>query len=143
MIPESESLPGPAPAEHKPALPNDMFVELEQLGGEPIAVVHVRGTVNRFSGPRLKDVLGRALEAGSNQLVVDMTDLASVDSSGLGVLVGTLKRARQTGGGLRLAGANKRLATILSRTSLDRLLHHDDSVQDAITYFRSSGQPTS
>ena len=80
----------------------------------------------------------RALEAGSNQLVVDMTDLASVDSSGLGVLVGTLKRARQTGGGLRLAGANKRLATILSRTSLDRLLHHDDSVQDAVTYFRGS-----
>ena len=143
MLPESEPVLEPPTAEHKPSLPHDMFVELEQVGGEPIAVVHVKGTVNRFSGPRLKDVLSRALEAGTNQLVIDMTELASVDSSGLGVLVGTLKRARQTGGGLRLAGANTRLATILSRTSLDRLLHHHDSVQDAISYFRSSGQPTS
>ena len=100
-----------------------------------------------FLGPRperlvklLREVFG---PWGLDTSIVDMTDLASVDSSGLGVLVGTLKRARQTGGGLRLAGANKRLATILSRTSLDRLLHHDDSVQDAISYFRSSDQPTS
>jgi anti-sigma B factor antagonist len=117
-----------------------MVVDLQHLGDEAIVVVRVKGALNRFSGPRLKEMLLQAVEDGTNELIIDLSALTSVDSSGLGVLVGTLKRARQGGGGLRLTGYNKRLATILSRTSLDRLLHHDDTVQDAITYFRGSGQ---
>src|SRR5438105_10802374 len=118
-----------------------MRVELEQLDGESIAVVRVHGILDRFSCPQLKDRLVRALEAGGTELIIDLSGVESVDSSGLGVLVGTLKLARRAGGDLRLTGANHRLATTIERLSLDQLLRQHRSVQDAVTYFRSAPNP--
>jgi anti-sigma B factor antagonist len=135
---ENDSLRESTDAENEPVLPHDMQVELEQLDDEAIAVVRIKGTLNRFSCPRLKDKLVRAVEAGTKELVVDMSDVSSVDSSGLGVLILTLQRTRQVGGGLRLAGANEKLSTILTTMALDRLLQQDDTVQDSLRYFRGS-----
>jgi anti-anti-sigma regulatory factor len=51
-----------------------------------------------------------------------------------------LQRARKVGGGLRLTGGNEKLATTLTTMALDQVLQQDDTVQDAIAYFRSSSQ---
>jgi anti-sigma B factor antagonist len=122
--------------ESEVVLPGDMHVELEPLRAEAMMIVHVTGALDRFSGPRLKDMLLRAVDAGTNQLIIDLSGVNSVDSSGLGVLVGTLKRSRQVGGDLRLTGASHKLSTILTRMSLDHVLRQDSGVPDAITYFR-------
>jgi len=127
----------PERARHEPISPADTRVELEQLGDESIAVVRIRGALDRFSSPRIKNILDRAMEAGVNALVIDPSGVISVDSSGVGILVGTLKRARREGGGLRLAGENAKLATILRMMSLDQMFPTDSSVPDAIMHFRS------
>jgi len=119
-------------------LSSDLHVEVEPLRDEDIAVAHVRGTLDRFSGPHLKELLVRAVESGTNQLVVDLGGVASVDSSGLGVLVGTLKLARRTGGDLRLACVGPRLTVIIERLALDQLLRRADTVQDAIALARAA-----
>ena|SRR5437016_850746 len=118
--------------------PDDMHFELEQLDGESITVVHVHGILDRFSCPQLKERLARAVESGGTEIIVDLTGVDSVDSSGLGVLVGTLKLARRAGGDLRLTGANHRLATTIERLSLDQLLRQHASVQDAVASFRAT-----
>jgi len=138
---ENESLLNSGRTQYDPALPHDVSIELQQLEGEAIGVVRIEGTLNRFSSPRLKEVLRRAVDSGTNQLIIDLSDLTSVDSSGLGILIVMLQRARRVGGGLRLACANQRLVAILRTMSLDQLFQRDDTVQDAINYFRSSGQP--
>jgi anti-sigma B factor antagonist len=122
-------------------LPDDIHVDVEQLSDEAIAVVRVQGTLDRFSGPYLKDVLVRAVEAGNTELVVDLSEVGSVDSSGLGVLVGTLKLARRAGGDLRITGASHRLTTTIERLSLDQLLRQHTTVQDAVVYFRTFANP--
>jgi anti-sigma B factor antagonist len=122
--------------ESEVVLPGDMHVELEPLRAEAMMIVRVSGALDRFSGPRLKDMLLRAVDTGTNQLIIDLSGVNSVDSSGLGVLVGTLKRARQVGGDLRLAGASHKLATMLTRMSLDHVLGQDSSVPDTVMYFR-------
>ena len=121
----------------KSALPQDMLVELERID-ETIAVARITGTLDRFSCQRLKDVLIDAVGAGSKELIIDLTDVTTVDSSGLGVLIVMFQRARLAGGGLRLTGLNERLTTILTTMSLDQVLHRDQTVQDAISYFRST-----
>jgi len=137
---ESGSLRNSGRTQYDPALPHDVFIELRQLDDEAIGVVRIKGALDRFSSPRLKDVLRRAVESGTNQLIIDLSELTSVDSSGLGILIVTLQRARRAGGGLRLASANQRLVAILRTMSLDQLFQRDDTVQDAINFFRSSGQ---
>ena len=127
--------------EAEPTPSGDTRVEVEQLGDEAIVVVRIKGTLDRFSGPRIKNILVRALEAGTNELVIDPSGVVSVDSSGVGVLVGTLKRARRDGGGLRLAGENHKLWTMLRMMSLDQMFPHDGSVQEAINQFRTAPTP--
>jgi anti-sigma B factor antagonist len=122
---------------------HDMHVELQRPSDEAILVVRIQGVLDRFSAPRLKEMLVGAVEGGTNELIIDLSDVTSVDSSGLGALVGMLRRAERVGGGLRLTGANEKLADILIRMSLDDLFQQDKTVQDAITHFRSSGQASS
>ena len=120
--------------------PADTHVEPEHLGDGTIVILRVKGSLDRFSSPRIKNILGRAMEAGTADLVLDLSGVMSLDSSGVGVLVGTLKRARRAGGDLRLAGENHKVSTILRTMSLDNMLPQDRTVEDAITYFRSSGK---
>jgi anti-sigma B factor antagonist len=119
-------------------LQDDIRVDLDHLDGGAVVVVRVQGTLDRFSCPHLKEMLVQAVEAGKTELVVDLSGVDTVDSSGLGVLVGTLKLARRAGGDLRITGASRRLATTIERLSLDQLLRQHASVQDAITSFRSA-----
>ena len=119
-----------------------MHVELQQLDDQAITIARISGAMNRFSSPRLKETLIRTVEAGTSELIIDLSDVTTVDSSGLGVLLGMLQRVRKLGGDLRLIGVSQKLTTILETMSLDQILHQHDTVQDAITYFRSPG-PTS
>lgn len=95
-------------------------------------VVRCHGRLNMVAAPRLKDLLGDTVEAGHARVVVDLTGTDFVDSSGLGALVGGLKRCRQAGGDLRIAGAGQQVLTVLGLTRLDRVLRPYDDVAAAV-----------
>lgn len=98
-----------------------------------IAVVNVQGEVDVYTAPRLREELHRSLDQGSNKLVVNLADVAYMDSSGLGVLIGALKRAREEKGDLLVAAPNARISRILEVTGLSKIFNVRDSVSDAVT----------
>ena len=59
---------------------------------------------------------------GRAHVVVDLTAVPFMDSSGLGAIIAALKKARQAHGDLRIAGANEQVITVLKLTNLDRVL---------------------
>jgi len=63
------------------------------------AVVRVVGEVDLASAPRLRETLERCIESGTSRIVVDLSGVEFLDSSGLGALVGALKRMRARGNG--------------------------------------------
>jgi anti-sigma B factor antagonist len=63
--------------------------------------------------------------------VVDLSGVEFIDSSGLGALIGELKKARQAGGDLRISGVTDQVATVLRLTNLDRVLRPYADVQTA------------
>lgn len=69
-----------------------------------------------------RDALHAALDEGSGRLVVDLADVDLVDMTGLGVLVGAHRRARLDGRELVLRGTPPRVARLLARTRLDRVI---------------------
>ncbi|MVA76784.1 anti-sigma factor antagonist [Auraticoccus sp. F435] len=105
------------------------FSTSEQPGA---VVVHCRGRLNMVAAPRLKELLSSTVESGGQRVVVDLTGTDFVDSSGLGALVGGLKRCRQAGGDLRIAGAGQQVLTVLSLTNLDRVLRPYADVAAAV-----------
>ena len=95
------------------------------------AVLRLEGRLNMVSAPRLKSAIDQAVDGGSPRVVVDLTAVSFMDSSGLGALIAGLKKARQSSGDLRITGVNQQVATVLALTNLDRVLRAHPSVEAA------------
>ena len=97
-----------------------------------IVVVRSEGRLNMAAAPGLRAVVSECVAAGQSRIVVDLSAITFMDSSGLGALIGGLKTARQTGGDLRIAAPTEQVSTVLGLTNLDRVLRPFATVEDAI-----------
>jgi len=107
-----------------------MNIEKTDLGGGA-AVLTLEGRLNMVAAPHLKTSIDETVEAGRARIVVDLSSVSFMDSSGMGALVAGLKRARQASGDLRITGVNQQVATVLALTNLDRVLRSHESVEAA------------
>ena len=98
-----------------------------------VSVVGARGEVDVFTAPDLDAELDALIADGNARLVVDLSDVAFLDSTGLGVLVKALKHARENGGWLHLVITSDRIRKIFEITGLDASIPIFDTAQDAIT----------
>lgn len=97
-----------------------------------VAIVDAQGEVDVFTAPGLDAELDALVSGGSSRLVVDLSGVAFLDSTGLGVLVKALKRAREADGWLRLVVTGDRIRKIFEITGLDASIPIFDTAQDAI-----------
>ncbi|MFI5905880.1 STAS domain-containing protein [Dactylosporangium sp. NPDC051541] len=95
-------------------------------------VLEVGGEVDVYTAPRLREKLVELVEQGARHVVVDLSRVEFLDSTGLGVLVGALKRLRAVNGTFGLVCAHERLLKIFRITALDRVFQLYDTVADAI-----------
>ena len=95
-------------------------------------VLPISGDVDLASAPSLREHLTEITEAAPAFVVIDMADLEFIDSTGLGVLVGTLRRVRAAGGDVRLARARTGIARVFAVTGLDRVFSLYPSLDDAM-----------
>ena len=85
-----------------------------------VVVINVCGDVDAFEAPALKEQLFAGIDSGAERVVVDMTASHFIDSTGLGVLVAGLKRAR--GRELCIVSDDDGLRRIIRIVGLDRVL---------------------
>jgi anti-sigma B factor antagonist len=96
-------------------------------------VVQVTGEVDVYTAPKLREQLVSLVDAGRYDIVVDMDGVEFLDSTGLGVLVGGLKRVRTHDGSLRLVCSQERILKIFRITGLTKVFPIYDSVSEALT----------
>src|ERR1700759_3110327 len=95
-------------------------------------VIAVSGEIDVYTAPQLRERLISLVEAGSCQLIVDLEAVEFLDSTGLGVLVGGLKRVRAPAGWIDLVCPQSRLLRIFRITGLDKVFSFYDSVPAAV-----------
>lgn len=95
-------------------------------------VVAVSGEVDIASAPALDVVLSDLIASGQADLVVDLTAVGFLDSTGLGVLVKALKRAREADGSLAVATGSERVLKVFRITGLDQVMSLHASAADAL-----------
>jgi anti-sigma B factor antagonist len=83
-------------------------------------VVVPQGEIDVHTATALRDCLTELVEQGQRALVVDLHETTFIDSTGLGVLVGALKRARQADGDLVLAAPRRSIAKVFEVTGMDK-----------------------
>ena len=84
-------------------------------------VLSVRGEIDAFTSPMLRERLVALLDRGHYRLVVDLEGVDFMDSTGLGVLVSCLKRTKEHDGELMLVCTSPQILRVLSITGLDRV----------------------
>ena len=96
------------------------------------AVLSVGGEIDVYTAPQLRQRLIELVEQGSQHIVVDMEQVEFLDSTGLGVLVGGLKRVRALDGSLRLVCAQERILKIFRITGLEKVFGIYATVDEAV-----------
>jgi anti-anti-sigma factor len=95
------------------------------------AVLRPTGRLNMVAAPALKNQVEENVAAGQDRIVIDLTEVVFIDSSGLGALISGLKATRQAGGDLRIAQVPQQVMTVLRLTNLDRVLRAYPTAADA------------
>jgi len=103
-------------------------------------IVTLGGYIDLSTGKQLRDVLDAAAKTAS-YLVVDMSRLGFMDSTGLSVLVDMYKRLDKRGGSLALAAPQPIVAKVLAISGLDRVLKVHASVAQAVATSAGGGAP--
>jgi anti-sigma B factor antagonist len=102
--------------EHQP--PN-CVVDTDADGG---SVVTLHGEIDLYNAAELRGCLDELVASGETRVVIDLADLAFIDSSGLGALVGGMRRLRHAGGHLVLRHPRSETAKLLEVTGLQQVL---------------------
>jgi len=108
----------------------DLSLDTREVDGR--SVVAVGGEIDVYTAPRLRDRISEVVADGSHDLLIDMEKVEFLDSTGLGVLVGALKKTRAHGGSLELVCNNDRLLKIFKITGLAKVFTIHPSVEDAL-----------
>jgi anti-sigma B factor antagonist len=95
-------------------------------------VVSVSGEIDVYTAPKLREQLIDLVSAGVYHIIVDMENVEFLDSTGLGVLVGGLKRVRAHDGSLRLVCTQERILKIFRITGLTKVFPIYSSVEEAL-----------
>jgi anti-sigma B factor antagonist len=95
-------------------------------------VIAVAGEVDVVAAPQLRSEIVRVVSEGSTDLVLDLSGVVFIDSFGLGVLVGAVKRVHSHDGRLRVVIGEARVMAVLELTGLDRILELHETLDTAV-----------
>lgn len=84
-------------------------------------IVELSGEIDVYTSPKVKDAIGDLIDRGIYNLVIDLEKVRYIDSTGLGVLIGGLKRVREHGGSVNLVCTNPQIRKIFDITGLVKI----------------------
>ena len=109
-----------------------MDLKLGHYTKDGIEVVDVGGEIDIYTAPRLRELLINLVSTNHYQLVVNMDKVEFLDSTGLGVLVGGLRRVRAHDGSLDLVCTREPILKIFRITGLTKVFGIHQTVDQAI-----------
>lgn len=107
-----------------------MELEISTERNDGICVVTLAGEVDVYTAPVLRARLIEASEAGG-PIIVDMSGVDFIDSSGLGVLVSILKRVREQDSSMTIVSDREAVLKVFRITGLDRVFEMVPTLAEA------------
>jgi anti-sigma B factor antagonist len=105
-----------------------------------VVVVDVSGKITLGDGgdTMLKGKLRSLVQQGQKKLLLNLADVAYVDSAGLGAIVQCYTTVTNQGGGLKLVNTTKRIKDLLAITKLLTVFDTYDSEAEAVTSYSTA-----
>ena len=110
---------------------SEMNLIVESRESDGWMVVEAKGEIDLYTAPRLKEQLADLVNRDRTRIVVNLEGVEFMDSTGLGVLIGSLRRCRERGGEFALAAPRETVHKVLRITGLDKVFPTYESVDEA------------
>ncbi|HEV3228069.1 MAG TPA: STAS domain-containing protein [Solirubrobacteraceae bacterium] len=114
-------------------MPTDF--KLSDQASDQRHVVSVAGEIDLFTAPELKQRLVSLIDSGQRHIVIDLSETTFLDSTGLGVLIGAVKRLRGQDGELVIVNRDESIAKTFEITGLDQIFTIRSTREEALGAF--------
>lgn len=105
---------------------------------EQVHGIDIQGEIDVYTSPRVKEAIHEQLDQGRSRLIINLEEVKYIDSTGLGVLIGALKKIRDnktendSDGRIILVCTNPQIKKIFNITGLVKIFEISDSEEDAL-----------
>jgi anti-sigma B factor antagonist len=100
---------------------------IREVRGVP--VVELEGEIDLSTSAVFKETVYEVIESGRIDIVIDLSGLEFMDSTGLGVLVAALKKTSTEGGSIKLICDKRSILKVFTITGLDKVFSIYDNLQ--------------
>ena len=100
-----------------------MALEISSEITDAKAIIRIEGEVDVSNASELRDALDTALADGAKEVEADFAEVAYIDSTGIGVLVGAAHRAQESGSLLVVASPQKNVERVFTLLGVDKDLN--------------------
>lgn len=111
---------------------------IDKTVNDDVMVLAIEGKLSGIEGKgRVQEKIREYLEKNVIQVVLDLSKVSWIDSTGLGELIASLSSTKNRGGTLVLSNIQAPVQSLLKMTNLTQIFEIFDSVEDAIARFRN------
>ncbi len=102
-----------------------------------IAIFKLSGSMlGETEGGDFKVKLIEVLDSETKRIMIDMSDLKHINSTGLGVFISLLHKVKSNQGELVFAGTSATIVNLLKITKLNTIFHLEPTIEDGIAYLK-------
>ena len=105
-----------------------------------VPILDVVGEIDIYTTPQFKEAVSAAIDEGRPGIVINMTQVTYMDSSGFGTLLSATKRLRPVDGALYLSGCNEAITRMLQITRLNTIFGIYATEEEAIAAAQATPQ---
>ena len=110
-------------------------MKISQKQNNGITIFNIDGDIDINSSPDMREAFEDIANTKTMRIVVNLSGVSYVDSSGLATLVEMLKKTRTYGGKLRLGNLAPKVKSLFEITKLEKLFDIFDTEEEAIVNF--------
>ncbi len=112
-------------------------VDIDIRDGDGYKILRPSGDLDVYTVGSLRDALGQLIEGQAPRVVVDLDDVPFMDSSGLGALMGGVRRLRESGGDLAISCTREQHLKLFTITGFGEGVSIAPTVEEAAAGFRA------
>lgn len=110
--------------------------EIAEHDGTRVITLH--GPIDVSRAMELRDLLGAQIDSPAARVLLDLSDVPLIDSSGIGILVTAHRRAAEQGARFALAGPAGAVARVFEMTRTNKLLSVHPTVEEGLAALRAA-----
>lgn len=111
-------------------------MNLTHRNHQGVTIIYPEGKITLGDGDQeLGEAVRTVLEQGGRKIIINLTKVSYLDSSGVGELVGCYTSIKNKGGELRICGMNTRIFNLITMTSLHSVFDVKDTEEESLAGF--------